>query len=326
MKRLLPPYIYNKKGVLYYERGGKAQRVLSEPQTPAFWAEYARLLKGIAPAPKGKTFKHLIASYKASIRYTERASRTKSDYDKVLAFIDDRMGHLEPAKMQRKDVIRLRDENAGTQRFANYLVQITRILMEHAIDQGLVKDNPAKDVALIKSTGKQRQAWPSAMVEAFRAAVPYGTRQRLLFELLIGTGQRIGDVLRMQWGHIDGDGINVRQSKTKKQLWVPFTPHLQAALAQAQRRNLTILTSQDGSGPWSYRGAADAMMAVRVKIGAEAYDIHSLRYTAAAELLMAGCSDELIGAVTGQTAVMVAHYTKAVRQKVRAIQAQETRG
>lgn len=326
IKRNLPPYVYSIKGVLYYmRRGGKAQRILSEPMTPAFWAEYARHVKGIAPPPKGKTFADLIASYKASDRFTKLAPRTRSDYDKVLSFIADRMGLLEPAKMQRKDVIRLRDDNAATQRFANYLVQIVRLLFEHAIDQGLMKDNPAKGVTLLKSHADPRQPWPSDKVDAFRAAVPLGTRQRLLFELLIGTGQRIGDVLRMQWGHVDGDGINVRQGKTGKLMWIPFTPHLRAALADAHKRNLTILTNQAGSGPWSYRGAADAMMLVRVKIGAEAYDIHGLRYAAAAELLIAGCSDDLVAAVTGQSAAMVAHYTKSVRQKVRAISAQAAR-
>tara|TARA_R100001224_G_scaffold108163_1_gene84193 strand:- start:5270 stop:5404 length:135 start_codon:yes stop_codon:yes gene_type:complete len=36
--------------------------------------------------------------------------------------------------------------------------------------------------------------------------------------------------------------------------------------------------------PWFYRGAADGKMKLRRQIGAEAYDIHSLRYTTTAEL------------------------------------------
>lgn len=76
----------------------------------------------------------------------------------------------------------------------------------------------------------------------------------------------------------------------------------------------------------SYRAAAQRVMDVRRDIGAEAYDIHSLRYSAAAELAQAGCSDELIAAVTGHaTAAMVRKYSGAVRQKVRAIEAQARR-
>lgn len=326
MKRELPRYVYSIKGVIYFvRRGEKARRVLSDPLTPAFWAEYARLLKGVAPAPKGKDFSHLIDSYRRSPKYARLARRTRSDYNTILDFIDERMGAMQPARMERRHVIRLQEDNAGKMRFANYLVQIMRLLFEHAIDIGIVKDNPAKGISLIKSDAAPRVPWPQDKVDAYRALWPHGTRQRLLFELLLGTGQRIGDVLKMQWGHIDGDGINVRQNKTGKALWLPFTPQLREALAQAKRRNLTILTNATGTGAWSYRGAADAMMAVRRQIGAEAYDIHSLRYSAASELALAGCTDELIAAVTGQSPAMVARYTATARQKVRAIKAQETR-
>ena len=55
------------------------------------------------------------------------------------------------------------------------------------------------------------------------------------------------------------------------------------------------------------------------------HDIHSWRYNAAYELLEAGCEDDLIAAVTGQSPAMVLHYTKKVRQKIRAVQAQQLR-
>jgi len=117
----------------------------------------------------------------------------------------------------------------------------------------------------------------------------------------------------------------VVQGKTGKPLWVPFMPHLRASLDATKRRDLTILTRRDGRKAWSYRGAADAIMVARRAIGAEDYDIHVLRHTAASELALAGCTDELIAAVTGQSMAMVARYTAHVRQKVRAIKAQGKR-
>ncbi|MAU44547.1 MAG: integrase [Yangia sp.] len=68
------------------------------------------------------------------------------------------------------------------------------------------------------------------------------------------------------------------------------------------------------------------MRAARAAIGAQDYDLHCLRYTAAVELLLAGCSDDLISAVTGQSGAMVRHYRRHVRQRVRAREAQERRG
>jgi len=65
---------------------------------------------------------------------------------------------------------------------------------------------------------------------------------------------------------------------------------------------------------------------VRKKIGAEGCDIHSLRYTTAAELAALGLSDEVIMSITGHSTVaMVARYAGPARQRQRAQQAQERR-
>jgi predicted transcriptional regulator len=64
---------------------------------------------------------------------------------------------------------------------------------------------------------------------------------------------------------------------------------------------------------------------VRDRINALDYDINSWRYNAACELVEAGCGDDLVASVTGQSPAMVQHYTKRVRQKIRATQAQQKR-
>jgi len=146
MKRDRPRYVYEKPGGLYFwRRPGAAVKMQAEPFTEAWWAEYALLLKGTPPPPKGKTFRALIASYKRSARYTGKAPRTRRDYDKVLAFIDDRLGGQDVGRVRRHHVVAWRDQNTG--RFADYLVQVLRVLFEHAVDQGWRDDNPARAVA-----------------------------------------------------------------------------------------------------------------------------------------------------------------------------------
>lgn len=328
MKRQLPRYVYEKKGALYFQRRGwDTVRIQSQAHTPEFAAEYAQLLGGSKPTYAGKqTFEALVVSYCRSKKYTGLAPRTRADYAKVLEWVKAKLGPLPVARMQRKDVIRAQDANADTVRFANYIVQVLRILMEHAIDLGwrASGDNPAKGVALIKSSRPGREAWPADLIEAYRATAQ--GRALLIFELCIGTGQRISDVLRMGWKDIEGDGIHVQQGKTKARLWVPLTPHLRRVLADTPRIGLTICAWGPRGQPTHYRTAADMVMAVRVKIGAESYDLHGLRYTAAAELAALGCSDELIMAVTGhKTSAMVARYAGPARQKSRAKEAQGKR-
>lgn len=329
MKKDLPPYCYyrqNKRYVYYERRGEKGVRMISEPGTPAFAVEYARLLQGVMPVPKTRNFKALVRSYFGSARYRKLAPRTAQDYDKVLSWVVDTFGHLPVEGMQRKDVIRARDANAETLRFANYIVQILRILMEHAIDIGWRKEgtNPAKGVALLQSEGKEREPWPDDLIAKFRATG--SGRALLIFELCIGTAQRISDVLKMRWDDIEDGGIHIRQNKTKTRLWIPLTPRLKAVLDNTPRTGLTICAWGKNGKSTSYRGAADLVMVVRKAIGAEAYDIHSLRYTTAAELGAAGANDSLIQAVLGhKTLAMAAKYAGPSRQKARAKKAQNLR-
>lgn len=129
----------------------------------------------------------------------------------------------------------------------------------------------------------------------------------------------------MRWSHIEDGAVFVKQSKTKKELWVPILPDLQTALDAVSRHSVFTLTNERGSNRWSYRGTSAAVRKVRKPIEALDYDIHSWRYNAACELLEAGCGDDLIAAVTGQSPAMVQHYTKKVRRRIRAIQAQQMR-
>lgn len=319
MKRDLPAYCYRKgkRGYVYFiRRGSKPVRIHAQPGTAEFAAEYALAMKGRAQAPAARNFAALIRHYKAGPRYARLAPRTKADYDKVLSFIADRIGDIDPAKVQRRHVIAWQAENAGAQRFANYLVQIIRILMEQAITLGWREINPAKGVEMLKTGKTEARAWPADLVKAYRANA---TGQALLiFELCLGTGQRIGDVLRMRWNHIEAGGIHVRQGKTGKALWVPLTRQLSAALDATPKAGLTILTNPQGK-PLPYKTAQGLVMRVRKAIGAEAHSIHALRHTAASELAALGCTDEQIMALTGHSSArMVAHYTKATRQRSRA--------
>lgn len=326
MKRDLPRFCYQKhNGVYFYRRAeGKWRKIEAAPHTPEFAREYALILADRAPiTPTGKTFSALIASYRQSPGFRKLAPRTRADYDRVLQWAEERLGDKPADRFQTVHVYRAQAENPG--RFGNYIVQVLRVLFGHAVKIGLRPDNPAKGVELVKLNTEARQAWPADMVARFRENAPIGTRARLIFELLLGTGQRIGDALRMRWNDLSDGGVNVRQGKTGARLWVPLTRDLQAVLDATPRKGLTILTQHDGK-PLRYRSAADDVAAVREQIGAMAWDLHSLRYSAASELARLGCTDEQIAAITGHSSLaMVKKYAGEARQIARAHEVKEKR-
>lgn len=338
--RDLPPYVHRRKrdGVLLFRKrfGGRIVEFRLETQFPdgakvpfSLHQEVERLLNDPAPVAPGQDVAAVIRHYHAHHSYRRLAPRTRADYDKRTAYFTDKLGKLHPRHIERRHVIAWLDAWAKKEgpHEANYRLRVLRLTLEHAINMGLIAAgaNPAKGVSEVRYEKRDRKPWPDTKVAAFRAQYPYGTRERTIFELCLGTGQRIGDVLRMGWPDIEDGGICVRQNKTGKPLWVPLTPHLAAALDALPRRAVTIMTLANGSKPLSYRMAAQAMLSAREAIGAKDYDTHALRYTAAGELLKAGCSDDLISAVTGQSNRMVKHYTRHIRQRIHAIEAQKKR-
>ncbi|WP_017928679.1 tyrosine-type recombinase/integrase [Limimaricola hongkongensis] len=327
-KKDLPKFCYRKgaKGYVYFQRrGGKTQRIHSEPGTADFAAEYAMLLRGRQPTP-AKTMKGLIASYMESSRWTDLKPVTQKGYRRHLRYFEDVIAAVDPRTMKRVHVIEMRNALADTPTDANRKVGVLSVLFEHAIDIGWINQgaNPAKDVAKLKSTKPKREAWPSEMIAAFRREA--GPRPLRAFELLLGTGQRVEDVRTMRWDQIEDDGIRVRQSKTSNGIWVPFTDSLRAAIASMPRHGETILAQENGKA-FAYQTLWADIMAVRKKIGAERWDIHALRHAAASEIAaLPGMTDEHIMAITGHSSKEMAQlYAGAARQKARAMEAQKGR-
>lgn len=115
MKRNLPAYCYRKgkRGYVYFiRRGCKPIRMHAQPGTAEFAAEYALAMKGAPKVTTARNFAALIRHYKAGPKFTKLAPRSKQDYGKVLDFICDRIGDIDPAKVQRRHVIAWQMENA----------------------------------------------------------------------------------------------------------------------------------------------------------------------------------------------------------------------
>jgi hypothetical protein len=136
-KRELLKHVHRQRNGIYFQRRGRpSQKFQSEFGTPEFWREYASILseKGKPRMVVARNFGALIDDYRNSPRYRNLKPRAGLDYDTHLDFFRKIMGEANPAKMQRKDVIRLRDANADKAYFANYALRVLRILMEHCVD------------------------------------------------------------------------------------------------------------------------------------------------------------------------------------------------
>jgi integrase len=102
------------------------------------------------------------------------------------------------------------------------LLKVLRALLAYAVDLEMIASNPAASIKRYRSAGEGFHTWTEAEVAQFEARHALGTKPRLALELLLGTGQRRGDVVRMGWQHIKCDEIAVRQEKTDEPQLIPM--------------------------------------------------------------------------------------------------------
>ncbi|SEK52058.1 Site-specific recombinase XerC [Roseovarius nanhaiticus] len=297
--------------------------------TAEFWEHYHRLLKVRQGQPGKRTFETLILSYYESDAYRAKKPRTKADYRRYMEHIRKIWGEKDPAKIETQHIYQLHRANADSWRRANYLVQVMVVLMNHARLIGFLKKedgNPARGIPLFKQPGDGWEPWPEEVRREFELIAP--ARARLVYELCVGTGQRIGDVITMRWDHFKDGYWDMTQGKGQKPMWIPLTARLTTYLATLEKKGLTVVTAAGGR-PASYRAISQEMRKVKAAMQhpeAPTYVTHGLRKNATIELYLAGCDDEMVKAVTGHSGVeMLKKYGGRVRQKVLATRAQEAR-
>lgn len=325
MKRSLPAFVYKKgrKGYLYFCRWKGTQRMYEKPGTAEFAAEYALLMRGKPPAPK-RTVKGLIQKYVSDPGWPELAYNTRKSYGRHFKYLEKVAGHVDPATLKTADIYEMRDALRDTPTDANRKIGALSTLLNYGRRIGWVDRNVAEKIEKLKGKRPEREPWPADKIAAFRKAAD--PLPRLIFEMLLGTGQRIGDVLKMRWSDIEDGGIWVRQQKTGQGIFVPLTDALAEAIDRTSRQGETIIAQPNGK-PVSYSFAHKLVMEVRVKIGGEAWDMHSLRHSAAAEIAgLPGLTIEHVMAITGHTSEQMArHYSRRADMRAKAREAQKAR-
>jgi integrase len=308
----------------YFRRGGKYIRLPDDPDSQEFDAKYWEIRSGKAVVTK-TTFEALIVSYYQTPKFRKLAASTKAEYRRTLELIREKNGRKDFTKLRRRDVIAARDKYADTWRKANAMVEQLSILANHAIDLEWITANPASGVEKLK--GGEYEAWPDKKLKTFERYCEKNalTTELTAFHLCIGTGQRIGDVVAMEWAHFDGEFMEVVQEKTGQRVWIYCPDKLRSYLATLPRNGRYVL-AKNLTQHISKRRVQHLVGEVRKEINATAYVIHGWRYTAAKQLADSGATDTEIQAVTGhKTLAMVQKYRQQANQKKLSKRAQTRR-
>ena len=328
VKRTRLPYATPKRNTRtgrlewWFRRGSTWKLLPGDPGTDPKAAKlYWQRRTGKALAPKAQTIAEVIRSYRLTPKFIALKASTHRVYEYRLRYIEDSSGKVLATRISRADVIAARDANAHRPSAANQMLAVLSALMEHAIDLGWRIDNPAHGVEPLPG-GPGHQPWSKGEIARFRATATGPVRTD--WELCLGTGQRIGDVLRMRWDDIEGGEIYVVQEKTGAELWIPFTPDLAAHLGTLPRGARTPIVAQPDGSPVRYDTLRRRFKAAREAADCHHCTLHGLRKNATIELIEAGCSEDEIMSITGhQSPAQMRLYGKGARQRKLARQARE---
>lgn len=327
--------IETKPGFIYVRKGGKyLGRVAAPEGTPEFDQQYWEILRGRKFAAK-TSWRALISSYRKSYRWQKLRPATRTTYEAVLTYIEAKNGSRDATLTKRKDVIAAMDANVKRPKFSNDIPAVMSVLFEHAIDIGWMESNPARGVKKrpIPEDRRRPHIVPTdETLEKWRAEAHL--RPLVIFELGLGSVQRIADWPSFNWGDYDGANLNLKgQSKTGKPLHLPCTPELKAALDRwkdslgfTPHPSKAILIGTRGNRMTkSY--CSQILRKERIRLGLKgAFDQHGLRYRGVMDMAWAGCSDEEIMSYSGhENKSMVVKYAGLARQIVRATTAAEKR-
>jgi integrase len=308
----------------YFRRKGR--RSIPLPGLPGsieFMAAYQAALGIVSPPPPSP--KHVIAGslaavaagYFRSADFANLSPSSQRSYRVALKPILAAHGHRLVRELP-KEAARHIIEDIGAARpgMANLTRSVLSKVIAYAIDTGVRADNPFAGLKPYRLG--TYHTWTDAEIAQFERRWPLGTRERLAFALLLYTGQRGGDVVKMLRSDIVDGRIRVAQDKARKgtinELMIPIHPALARALQAGPVVGMTHIITDARGKP--LRGLTELIEAAVERAGLPARCVaHGLRKAALRRLAEHGSTTKEIAAVSGHRSLAeIERYTARADQ------------
>lgn len=293
------------KRMWYFRMGhGKRIRLPGNYGSPEFMETYREAL---AKATSGngqaeRTLAWLINEYRRSPAYEALARETKKQFKYQLERMMERSGRAPIAGITAATIAASRDARAGKPTDANKFLKCSVALFRFAVDRQWLKDNPAKGIAKLKTPSLGFHTWTEEEAEAYERCWPVGSRERLAFDLLVYTGVRRSDVVRLGRQHTRDGEITITTEKSRNmgkpvEVTITILPPLARSINATATGDMTYLVTAKGTafrkesfGTW-FRAAC--------KAAGVPGSSHGLRKLAAVRMAQNGATEAELNAVFG---------------------------
>src|SRR5262245_317063 len=332
MPRPRPPYLHRQitrhgKAVWYVRVGrGLRGRIRADFGTPEFEAEYRVALSGVPTrkaAPSQNSLQWLLTRYRETTAWANLSDATRRQRDNIFKGVIETAGHEPYARITTATIEAGKERRATTPAQARNFLDAMRGLFRWAREAGLVKIDPTAGVHNPKRKGTDGFVpWTEEHAAAYEVRWPIGTRQRVWFDVLLYTGLRRGDAVRLGRQHVRNGVATLKTEKSgfTVEVNLPILAVLQATLDAGPCGDLTFICGANGR-PFTKESFGNKFKAACKAAGVPG-SAHGVRKIAATRAADNQATEAELMAIFGWTdPKMAAHYTRTANRKRLAAQA-----
>ena len=192
---------------------------------------------------------------------------------------------------------------------ANSALLVFRQIMNHAISRGHIETNPTRGVKknprpkLTRFLSREEIGRLHEVLDRYDPRRPSGKAQADIIRLLLMTGCRKSEVLTLRWREVNGDTLELEDSKTGPRQ-VLLSPEARAIIErQPQSGNPWVFPSP--VNPAQARSDLSLWNRVRKLAGIEDVRLHDLRHTFASQAAMQGIPLPVVARLLGHAQVQM---------------------
>jgi integrase len=328
MPKPRPPHLQSERtrhgALVWYVRKGHGARVRlrSAYGTPEFWAEYRAALEGtpsqaVMSRAKAHSLRWALDRYRHSSAWAALSAVTRRQRENIFKRVIASAGETPIAEVDERAIRDGRERRAATPHAANVFIKAMRGFCAWCVEDGLMSSNPAASVKMLAGPNDADgfHTWTQEELDRFEKRWPVGTRERLAFDLLLYTGLRRGDAVRLGVQHIRDGVISIRTEKRRlgkagELVAIPILPPLAASIAATTTGDLTYLVNERGQ-PWVKESFGNWFRDV-CRLAECPGSAHGLRKAGATRAAEKGASERQLMAIFGwSTGKMAQHYTRS---------------
>jgi integrase len=264
--------------------------------------EKTPVTEGLASKSKSGTFDALITQYHKSSAFTQLEKSTQTTYRNQIEHFRKEYGTFPVPALKPKhvDLILGKIAEKSTAQ-AHKLRKRLNTLLRLAVKWEFTTENPMLHAERIKHKTKGYEPWTEDDIEKFYAFWPKGSPQRIAVEILLFTGLRRSDAVRLGRQHIQNDRIvtKIKKSQDVVEVSIPIHAAFRRVLDTIKHNHMNLIVTAYGAARsdkaftnWIIGAARDAGLPPH-------RSPHGLRKAACIRLAQAGCSASEIMSITG---------------------------